>query len=99
MATVSTPITAGAAALEEFGLNMISGEELAQAVRFSGTTGRFQTWCRQIGIKPVPGRQNVYDPKQVRHALDIAQGIMSPPPKVEEAASLTEQRRARRAGA
>ena len=99
MATASNFTNAGTDALDEFGLNFVLSEELAEALLYSGPTGGFRNWCRQIGIRPVPGRRNVYDPKQVRHALDVAQGIVAPSPKIAEAVSLVEQRRARRAGA
>lgn len=100
MATDFANITAGVNAIDGSGLTMISGDDLAKAMLFSGVTGRFRSWCREIGIRPIPGRHNVYDPKHVRQRLDVAQGIQQvEAPKTEEPLSLVEQLRLRRAGA
>lgn len=77
-------------------LHLITGDELAAQLRFSGVTSGFRAWCNRCGIKPVPGRRNLYDPKHVRARLDELQGIA--PLTVDFQApplSLTEQRRAR----
>ena len=79
-------------------LVMLTGDELAALMRFSGVTTRFRAWCREMEIRTVPGRANLYDLKHVRQRLDRAQGIEgaalgnvdSPP------LSLVEQRRMRR---
>lgn len=79
-------------------LFLMTGEELATAMRFSGSHDSFRGWCRNLGIKAVPGRRNIFDPKHVRERLNAAQS-MSP---INEAAiaakpiSLVEERRARR---
>lgn len=69
---------------------------------YDGVTGRFRAWCREIGIKPVPGRTNIYDPKHVRERLDAAQHMANSLPVAAGAPletahlSLVEQRRVRR---
>lgn len=100
MATDFANTKAGVNDIDALGLTMISGEDLAIAMRFTGVTGRFRSWCRELGIKPLPGRYNVYDPKLVRQRLDLAQGIERVAPvQKDEPVSLVEQRRLRRAGA
>lgn len=82
-------------------LVLISGDELASLMGYDGVTGRFRAWCRELGIKAVPGRTNVYDPKHVRERLDAAQGMANSPQTVAGASpepvqlSLVEKRRAR----
>ncbi|WP_146681568.1 hypothetical protein [Thioclava sp. F28-4] len=80
------------------GIWLVTGEELAEAMRFDGVKGAFRKWCKDIGIEPVPGRRNLYDPKLVRARLDAAQGMQTPSANVEAAPtlSLVEQRRMRR---
>ncbi|MEC7795583.1 MAG: hypothetical protein VX791_18955 [Pseudomonadota bacterium] len=100
MATDFANTNAGVDPIDGSSLTMISGDDLAKAMLFSGVTGRFRSWCREIGIRPVPGRHNVYDPKHVRQCLDVAQGIANVDPvRQQEPMSLVEQRRLRRAGA
>lgn len=81
-------------------LALMTGEELARAMDYKGVTSGFRAWCRKLNITPVPGRANVYDPKLVRIRLDASQGIESAPsrePSSEQAESLVEKRRKRRA--
>lgn len=100
MATDFANTNAGVDSIDGSNLNMISGDDLAKAMLFTGVTGRFRSWCREIGIRPIPGRHNVYDPKHVRQRLDVAQGIVNlEPAQKEKSLSLVEQRRLRRAGA
>ncbi|WP_146010380.1 hypothetical protein [Acidimangrovimonas sediminis] len=73
-------------------LMLMTGEELAAAIKFGGVTSGFRSWCAKLGIKTVPGRSNIYDPKHVRERLDAAQGMNAP----AAPASLVAQRRARR---
>lgn len=78
-------------------LQLITGEELAAKLCYPGVTSGFRAWCTRSGIKPVPGRHNVYDPKHVRARLDELQGIALSAANLPAAPlSLTEQRRARR---
>ncbi len=79
------------------GLRLVTGEELAEAFRFSGVTGAFRKWCAEIGVASVPGRKNLYDPKLVRDRLDAIQGPQSQPINTDIAASmsLVEKRRIR----
>ncbi len=81
-------------------LVLLSGEELACAMGYPGLTSAFRAWCRRLGIKPVPGRTNTYDPKLVRARLDAAQGIEASPHPQEVSPTpgltLVEQRRKRR---
>jgi hypothetical protein len=56
-------------------INLISGEELAALLLFEGTTSAFRTFCKNSGIRPVPGRKDCYDPVAVRHKLNRLQGI------------------------
>ncbi|MCV2866507.1 hypothetical protein [Defluviimonas sp. WL0075] len=74
---------------------LISGEELARAAGFSGVSDGFRAWCKKAGITPVPGLERRYDPKLVRQRLDEMQGML-PDAANQNAASLVEQRRARR---
>jgi len=79
-------------------LMLMTEVELIAVMQFDGSINAFRTWCRKIGIKSVPGRRGVFDPKLVRHCLDAAQELTpsiaanteNPP------LSLVEQRRARR---
>ena len=80
-------------------LVMLTGDELAALMRFSGVTTRFRAWCREMEIRTVPGRANLYDLKHVRQRLDRAQGIIegTAPGNVDSPPlSLVEQRRMRR---
>ena len=79
-------------------LVMLTGDELAALMRFSGVTTRFRAWCREMEIRTVPGRANLYDLKHVRQRLDRAQGIEGAAPGNVDSPplSLVEQRRMRR---
>ena len=79
---------------------LVSAEDLARQMLFSGVNGAFRDWCALMRIHPVPGRRGVYDPALVRRRLDEAQGLL----QGEGAASgvgagLVAQRRARRGAA
>jgi hypothetical protein len=80
------------------GLRLMTGEELAEAFRFSGVTNAFRKWCAEIGVASVPGRKNLYDPKHVRDRLDAIQGLQSQTnnPDISVSMSLVEKRRIRR---
>ena len=56
-------------------IDLITGAELAEKLRFTGPTGAFRKFCRDIGIHPVPGRKDCYDPVAVRDRLNKVQGI------------------------
>jgi len=65
---------------------------------YSGVTARCRAWWKALGILPVPGRKNVYDPKQVRRRLDEAAGL-KPQDEIDgssQTASLVAQRKARK---
>ena len=79
-------------------LMLMTEVELIAVMQFDGSIKSFRTWCRKLGIKSVPGRRGVFDPKLVRHCLDEAQELTA----FKETntghlpLSLVEQRRARR---
>jgi hypothetical protein len=77
---------------------LLTGEELAKRMGFTGVTSSFRTWCKHMGISTVPRRSGKYDPKHVRDRLDIMQNIKVPATSERPVAemSLVEQRRARR---
>lgn len=77
-------------------LALITGEELAAAMRYKQVGGAFRKWCQKLGITPVRGRNNLYDPKHVRARLDAAQKACEPAVEAQPQLSLTEQRKARR---
>jgi hypothetical protein len=77
-------------------LALITGEELATAMRYKRVCGAFRAWCQKLGITTVEGRNNLYDPKHVRARLDAAQGAQEPAVELQQKLSLTEQRKARR---
>ncbi len=76
-------------------ITLIQGPELAQKLGFSGVTAQFRAWTKSVGIRPLPGRKNVYDPKQVRACLDKASGLAKTG-ETARPASLTAQRKARK---
>ncbi|HRO27396.1 hypothetical protein [uncultured Amaricoccus sp.] len=101
MADLGTSTFMSAIVVDGAPLFLVTGEELARAMRFEGgVTSAFRDWCRKFGIKTVPGRNNVYDPKHVRERLDAAQGMSRPQAAADAPTkpSLVEQRRARRDG-
>jgi len=59
-------------------IDLITGAELAERLRFQGQTGAFREFCKKTGIHPVPGRKDCYDPVAVREKLNQAQGIAQP---------------------
>lgn len=76
---------------------LISGEDLARQMLFSGANGAFRDWCALMKIHPVPGRRGVYNPALVRRRLDEAQGLNTGDGAASGAgAGLVAQRRARR---
>ncbi|SDG52488.1 hypothetical protein [Alloyangia pacifica] len=82
---------------------LMTGSELAEAMRYSGVTSAFRGWLKSLDIKPVPGRSDLYDPHHVRHRLNEAQGLSlrgftppEAPTENNEPRSLTEMRRQRR---
>lgn len=58
-----------------YSINLMTGEELAGALRYSGRTAAFRKFLHDIGIKPVPGRKDCYDPVAVRQRLNLVQGL------------------------
>lgn len=57
-------------------LELISTEELAKQMRYSGANSAFREWLVSLRITPVPGRKGYYDPMVVRRRLDEAQGLL-----------------------
>lgn len=77
------------------GIELVSSDELAARLGYSGTNAAFRDWCASMRITPVPGRRGYFDPALVRRRLDEAQGLV---PSGEGAAEgLAAARRARRA--
>lgn len=78
-------------------VSLVSGNDLAKAHGYDGVTAQCRAWWRSMGIRPLPGRKNVYDPVQVRHCLNQQQGLI---PKEDERdaapTSHVEQRKARK---
>lgn len=56
-------------------IKLIKGAELAELLCFSGMTNACRKFIRDLGIRPVPGRKDCYDPIAVRQRLNHAQGI------------------------
>jgi hypothetical protein len=56
-------------------INLITGAELAELLCFTGMTSACRKFLQDLGIRPVPGRKDCYDPVAVRHRLNHAQGI------------------------
>lgn len=81
-------------------LELISTEELAAKMRYSGANSAFREWLVSMGITPVPGRRGFYDPRLVRKRLDEAQGIDVIPEPVNDGGEVVDwiaQRRSRSA--
>lgn len=76
---------------------LIAGEDLAKLHGYGSVTSQCRAFWRNLGIKPVPGRRDFYDPRLVRQRLDAAQGL-SPkqPTNSTQTTSLVEQRKARK---
>jgi hypothetical protein len=82
--------------MDNIELRLIQGEELAKMHGYSGVTSQCRAWWRSLGIKPVPGRKNIYDPRLVRDRLDQAGGLAVAKLINEPATvSLVDQRKAR----
>lgn len=80
-------------------IRLISIEQLAQELGYSGANSSCRDWLATLRITPVPGRRGWYDPLLVRRRLDEAQGLLWQTPEAASTnapISLTEQRRARR---
>lgn len=78
-------------------LTLISGAELAKLHGYSSVTSQCRAWWRSLGIKPLPGRKNIYDPMHVRERLNEAGGLSATKMLSEGAmASLVDQRKARK---
>ncbi|MDO6732447.1 hypothetical protein Q4577_20660 [Marinovum sp. 2_MG-2023] len=77
---------------------LLTGEELAELMGYTGVTSSFRTWCKHMGINSVPKRSGKYDPKHVRDRLDIMQNIKAPAASENPAVAISPvgQRRARR---
>ena len=56
-------------------LQLITTDELAKTLGYSGANSAFREWCVSLRITPVPGRRGYYDPKLVRRRLDEAQNL------------------------
>lgn len=56
-------------------IKLITGAELAELFCYSGMTNACRKFIHDLGIHPVPGRKDCYDPMAVRQRLDHAQGI------------------------
>ncbi|WP_170509158.1 hypothetical protein [Ruegeria arenilitoris] len=76
-------------------LTLIPEADLALAVGYPKVSSKFRAWCKQCGIREVPGRPRFFDPKLVRQKLDEVQGI-SEVANLDKPLSLVEARRARR---
>lgn len=78
-------------------LTLITGDQLAKLHGYSSVTSSCRTWWKSIGIEPLPGRKNIYDPRQVRERMNLLGGLQAVSSlERPEKASLTEQRRARK---
>lgn len=78
-------------------LKLIRGEELAKLHGYSGVTSQCRAWWRSLGIKPLPGRKDIYDPRLVRERLDEAGGLVHfKSTEQSKHGSLVDQRKARK---
>jgi hypothetical protein len=80
-------------------IRLLSINELAQELGYSGANSSCRDWLANMRITPVPGRRGWYDPLLVRRRLDEAQGLLRQAPESAASSypvSLTKQRRARR---
>jgi hypothetical protein len=81
-------------------VRLVKGADLADAFGYSRPNGAFHGFCAAIGITPVPGRRDIYDPRLVRLRLDAVQGIGSASGRIDQpdtGPSLVERRKARSA--
>lgn len=76
-------------------IGLMSSDQLARCLGYSGTNSAFRDWCASMRITPVPGRRGYFDPVLVRRRLDEAQGLTGDRPG--EDGGLVAARRARRA--
>lgn len=77
-------------------IGLVAVADLAQLWGYSGPNDAFRAFCTRIGVQHVPGRPGWFDPRHVRHRLDLAQGIVSEAQvKDEKPQSLVEKRRMR----
>lgn len=81
--------------LGSFGIELVTSDDLAHRLGYSGTNAAFRDWCASMRITPVPGRRGYFDPALVRRRLDEAQGLHSSDGCENE--NLVAARRARRA--
>ena len=77
-------------------LALMTGEELAAAMRYEQVGGAFRAWCQKLGITTVLGRNNLYDPKHVRARLDAAHLVDRQSAEPQKNLTHTQMRRARR---
>lgn len=77
-------------------ISLISTEDLAASMGYSGATTSFREWCTSMRIQPVPGRRGYFDPALVRRRLDEAQGL-SEVADIADTDGLVSARRLRRA--
>lgn len=56
-------------------IRLMTSQELAVELRFSGVNSAFRKFCNDADIRPVPGRRDCYDPIAVRVKLDRMQGL------------------------
>ena len=78
-------------------ITLISGEELARLHGYASVTSQCRSWWRSLGITPLPGRKNIYDPIQVRERLNEAGGLCAAKTVHEcDTVSLVDQRKARK---
>jgi len=61
-------------------IQMMTGDQLAASFLYSGQNAAFHDFRKRLGIQPVPGRRDCYDPIAVREKLNQAQGINSAVP-------------------
>lgn len=81
--------------LGTLGIELVSSEDLASRLGYSGTNAAFRGWCVSMRITPVPGRRGYFDPALVRRRLDEAQRLLAA--QSGEAEGFVAARRARRA--
>ncbi|MHA6326011.1 hypothetical protein [Roseivivax sp. CAU 1753] len=82
---------------------LMTGAELATIMRYAGVTSAFRASLKNLGIRPVPGRNDIYDPQHVRHRLNVSQGmhtsateVISTSGALQNKLTKTEERRIRR---
>lgn len=63
--------------LSSLAIQLVSSEDLANALGFSSANDSFRGFCRAHSITPVRRNPHFFDPKLVRLRLDEAQGLES----------------------